>query len=764
MRCGPGRFPRIGPRRVDWLAIGVAALAGSAIVSAIFALHPRSAFLGTPFSSAGAFTFVGYAVLFFAVRRLRPNAAEMRLLTIAGLPAATAIIAYSLAQRFGLDPLPWDKDQLTRPLGTLGHPNHLAGYLALVLPIFIALGLDAFRRRDRLTLAATALVGTAGVWVLVDTICRTGWLSFAAAALVFVLLLALGRLHWRTSLTIGIVVTTLLLGSATWVLVRHGSATGEQETGSAFVLRTGTWDSRLVMWRDCLRVFAHYPLTGCGTDNLQLAFAAERSLDFVRLDDVSTPHRAHNLIIHLAATQGLLGLAAGLVLLVGIGAAVVAVVRQMSRRSGADGDDASRLWSAAAIAGLVAFVGNGMMSYTPLAIGVPTVIFAAILSVRARSSSACAAGPIATHAGYRWGFGLALVAIPIAFTLNFAATLSGWGWAAVLTVSAAIVWFGRRLLGSADGSAARIEVVARPALGFGRRQAVVFASWIGLLALVGWFVIAPFWSQRLKLRAMDCSADFVDRRAELFEEAIAWAPTDDELWMSLAEAENASAALPSCPHREKLAHIAAAERAATEAVRLSPLNCGHRFVLVAAQRQHAIHGPASWEPALVNMDAILARDSNKFRYRSDAVELALTANDPVRIRRWAEEGHARFPRCGEFPAAIGQLELKAGNNAVAEKWLEEACRGDWPAHVHCHMSMAANLLLVFKRLGEDKRICITAPQFLSYWPTLRPVRELYAEALMRRGMASEARSQYAEIMRLTSTTRSPANRAATTFP
>jgi hypothetical protein len=513
------------------------------------------------------------------------------------------------------------------------------------------------------------------------------------------------------------------------------------------------------MWRDCARIFARYPLTGCGTDNLQLAFAAERSLDFVRLDNLTTPHRAHNLIVHLAATQGLLGLAAGLMLLLGIGAAVVVVVRSMARRSGADGEDASRLWSAAAIAGLVAFAGNGMLSYTPLAIGVPTMVFAALLSVRARWSNVDAAEPIATHMGYRWGFGLALAAIPIVFALNFAATLNGWGWAVFLAASVAIAWFGLRMLGKNDLATSSEEPPAAPAW-TGRRRAVVFASWIGLSAFVGGFVIAPFCSQQLRLRAMAFSPEFPELTASNIEDAIAWAPNDDELWAALAEAENASAKVASCPQREKRAHIAAAERAATEAVRLSPLNCGHRFVLVGAQRLHAMYGAASWEPAFANMDAILARDSNNFRFRNDAVELALTANDPVRIRRWAEEGYARFPRCGAFSAAIGQLELAAGNTALARKWLEESCRSEWPMHAHCHMSMAANLLVVYKRLGEDGHICIAAPQFLSYWPALRPVRELYAEALLRRGMTSEARAQYAEIQRLATTTRALSSRTA----
>jgi O-antigen ligase len=768
---------QMGRRRIDWLAIGIAALAGSSVVSAIFGLHPRASFLGTPFSSAGAFAYLDCAILFFAVRRLRPTVAEMRLLIVAGLPAATAIIGYALVQRLGLDPLAWEQDHLSRAIGTLGHPNHLAGYLALVLPAFAVVGLEAIRRRDGLLFGATALVGAAGVWMLVETVCRTGWLAAAAAAIVLGLLLALGRLPWRTCLAIGVVLLVTIVGTATWVLVRHGSASGQEAVGSNFVLRTGTWNSRVAMWRDCARVFARYPITGCGTDNLQLAFVADRSIEYVRLEPQSAPHRAHNLVVHLAATQGIVGLAAGLVLLVGIGLTLGGVLRQMARRSSAGDVGVSRYWSAAALAGLAAFAVNGMSNYTPLAIGVPTVLFVALLSVRARESNT--ADSAAVGVGYRWGVGVALAAIPLVFALNLAGTLHIGGWAVLLVASVAIAWFGRRLLGRsavADlpsppprgrgaggegeqnpnngilspqgtfpltpalspeaGEREKSAVADRPAWSVGRRG-VVFASWIGLAVFLGNFVLAPLESQRLRRQAATFATADPARSVAILEEAIRWAPTDDGLWAALAELENDRAAKRSAQQDRRL-HSAAAEAAATEAVRLSPLDGTRRYVLVVAQRVRAILGVGAWEPALANMETILARDANDYCYRIDSVELAQTANDPVRIRRWAEEGRARFPQCGQFAGALGQLELAAGNNEAARKLLESGCAGQWSAHEHCRLSCAVNLLVACKRLGDDARLCELAPAIVARWPWCEEARALHAEALQRRGTLSSS--------------------------
>jgi O-antigen ligase len=80
-------------------------------------------------------------------------------------------------------------DFVYRPDGLLGHANLLAGYLAMNMPIAVALLLAPVSRRLKLLLALALLLGQLA---LVLTLSRTGWIAYSLA---FVLALVLGAAH-----------------------------------------------------------------------------------------------------------------------------------------------------------------------------------------------------------------------------------------------------------------------------------------------------------------------------------------------------------------------------------------------------------------------------------------------------------------------------------------------------------------------------------------------------------------------------------------
>lgn len=89
-------------------------------------------------------------------------------------------------------------DAVYRISGLLGHPNLYAAYLAMLLPILIALLFAQAPPHLRLGFAALAVAGSAS---LVLTLSRTGWAAFAAAMLcllAFLYLHPVARGRWRT--------------------------------------------------------------------------------------------------------------------------------------------------------------------------------------------------------------------------------------------------------------------------------------------------------------------------------------------------------------------------------------------------------------------------------------------------------------------------------------------------------------------------------------------------------------------------------------
>ena len=120
------------------------------------------------------------------------------------LQSAVALTQYLMGKQLGLGFLGEASDEdiktlsdatlltgdfVYRASGLLGHANLLAGYLALYLPMAVALILAPVSRRLKLLLAIALLVGQPA---LVLTLSRAGWIDFSIA---FAMVLALGAWH-----------------------------------------------------------------------------------------------------------------------------------------------------------------------------------------------------------------------------------------------------------------------------------------------------------------------------------------------------------------------------------------------------------------------------------------------------------------------------------------------------------------------------------------------------------------------------------------
>jgi hypothetical protein len=181
-----------------------------------------------------------------------------------------------------------------RPDGNLGNANLLAALVAMGLPLAVARGL----RGGRFVVAwwIGVVVMSGGLWV---TTSRSGAVGALAGCLVLAILSVHGRLAAATRIASAAIVAAALV-----VIV-------------ASPLRTLNDDPptlRLHLWQDGLRLIAARPLTGWGEDVTGLSFGKFLSQDYAYLISFD---RIHSGPLDVAATQGLLGLAAtGWVLLV----------------------------------------------------------------------------------------------------------------------------------------------------------------------------------------------------------------------------------------------------------------------------------------------------------------------------------------------------------------------------------------------------------------------------------------------------------------
>ena len=287
------RRVRVAPApTVAWAALLLVVLAAAA-----GGLDPLYAWTGTPERHFGALTWLLAGGLFVAGQSLGDRG---RTVALGAALAAGALGAWAAAETLG-----WAPFDVTgagsRPIATFGSSAYLGAAAVLLGPVAVGLAADAGVDR-RVRRAAGVGGGLAGL-ALVTSGARAAWVGAAVAAA----LVAWRRPAARRLLG-GAVVAAVALALVTGVAGRLPDAFDDDRGGAG---------GRLDEWRVATRVVADHPLLGTGPEGYRIAFGAA-------VDDAyeqehgrdPLPDRAHSAVLDVAATIGLPGLAAYLVLLV----------------------------------------------------------------------------------------------------------------------------------------------------------------------------------------------------------------------------------------------------------------------------------------------------------------------------------------------------------------------------------------------------------------------------------------------------------------
>jgi O-antigen ligase/tetratricopeptide (TPR) repeat protein len=330
----------------DPLSVAVLLGTGSAALATLFSISPRTSLQGGHEGGVGLGTVVALAVVYFATRAMYRGAADARLL-VYGIAAATAMATgYALVQAVGADPLAWEQTSSfagwARPIGTLGHPNYLAGYLVMAIPLVLWLASCLANEGRGKTALALRVLAVAGCSVVVISLSRAAWLAGGLMAL-----LTVGVCAWRIDRRGR---RWLLLGLTAMILV-GGCTAGLSGPIRARIGQMAEMSSRRALWATAWRIFQHHPVTGCGLDTFDLAFGRYRRRDYWEAEWGVVPTRAHNDLLHMLATQGTAGAVAYLAL---AGALAWAVCRAWRR----GGEGERRLTLALGAAVLAWYVQN----------------------------------------------------------------------------------------------------------------------------------------------------------------------------------------------------------------------------------------------------------------------------------------------------------------------------------------------------------------------------------------------------------------------
>ena len=358
--------------------------AGSYVVSGLLSIDPHLSRWGPYVRGQGVFTYAAYLVAFLAVLCTLRSEHKVRRALQAMVFASVPVAVYGLFQAVGADPLRWVGSQAGRISAQAGNPIFLGAYLIMVIPVSIALGVEALRvealgrPRDRswrisglaLAYGAAALLQTT---VVLMTRSRGPVLGLLAGA-IFMGLMALrsasrrvARFAVGTAASTLVVLVVLVLPSGPLQQIRDSPAlewTGIQRYSGLFELTEGTVASRLLLWEVMLDVARDDPVrlfVGYGPETQVLAHTSHYRPRLAGMEQNFTVDRAHNRTYDLVVTRGLPALFIDFLLVGGLLWLALAGTGALSSRG-------RKRWLATSC-----LVGLALGGIVPLALGAPAL-------------------------------------------------------------------------------------------------------------------------------------------------------------------------------------------------------------------------------------------------------------------------------------------------------------------------------------------------------------------------------------------------------
>ncbi|MBI3556750.1 MAG: O-antigen ligase family protein [Deltaproteobacteria bacterium] len=505
----------------DPISISVLALLFSAAVSTLTSVSPALSFWGGEYHSMNLLSICPCAIFYFGARAAFQTRTRADVILTA-IPIAAAVnVVYGLIQVLGLDFISW-KNPLNfeqggaRVMGLLGHPIHFGTYLAMALPFIAYLAWRARKERRRLTsVALFTLFPLSSVCILFSG-SRGAWLGATAGILAFVL---------GSARSVSISKKSLITGAAAFagplvllVIFRNTQLfSGLWQAISYRRQHLFTLDDRAQYWQAALDLFKRKPFFGSGLETFQVEFQNWRTIKYWTNPRVGAPFRAHNELLQLLVTQGMLGAGAAIAL-------VASIFRVLARKvKTADADSRALLTAVGSslIAALVALT----TGFTVIPTASLFLACAALVSGLQIEDRASKKRDRISALGY--GRALGLFGIATLFPVLFANGALNAETCLLLTL------IQLALPALLIGVLPMIPIFkSRPALG----KAVIVTSGFACVSALAWFAILPFVAEWHAARAANFGAGFEGAAVHELELAVELCPYRPMYYYSLGQA------------------------------------------------------------------------------------------------------------------------------------------------------------------------------------------------------------------------------------
>jgi len=258
----------------------------------------------------GLITNLTYLILYLSVVNLVTNTS---LIINATILAGCGSSIYGICQAFGKDPIGWF-DFGDRVSAIFGNPVFLAAYLAMTSPLAFSMAFKEKSKTKRWLYISGAIIIFCG---LLFTRTRAGILAFffamgliclfaqkktlkniAPTLLVFLIIFIASNFYQKTNIT----------GRFTGEFFPQEKKEAKLEETFAAQSLGGSAGQRVMMWKGAVKIVKDYPLFGIGPETLHFVWPRYAPFEYMVRGQATGVDRAHNEILDVIITRGLVGL------------------------------------------------------------------------------------------------------------------------------------------------------------------------------------------------------------------------------------------------------------------------------------------------------------------------------------------------------------------------------------------------------------------------------------------------------------------------
>lgn len=296
------QYPSYRPKK-SWITKGILAYLAVLLISAIFGLDFNLSFWGNTERMLGIFHILHFFLFYLMIVSVFRKENDWTNLFIVAVAVGVLIVAA----------IP----MYNNPSSTIGNAAYVAGLMIFDMAFAIYLMIKSSEKWQKVLWGVAAFVCLIGFYKADISGSQVGLLAGILAFGLLYGLISKNKKYGRISLVSTLIVIVLGLGLFSF---RNNTFLDDTKLGSmlrAFSGENITWQTRLISWQGAAADFKNHPVLGVGFGNYAHIFDKEFNPRFFDLTPTETYFdRAHNNIVDIASTSGVLGLLAYLAIFV----------------------------------------------------------------------------------------------------------------------------------------------------------------------------------------------------------------------------------------------------------------------------------------------------------------------------------------------------------------------------------------------------------------------------------------------------------------